>query len=133
MRNHLTEADERALAAAAGQSLFWRLARAFLLLVPIFWLAGAVGDLVAAHRLGAAEGISLRALVALWYSPDPGQAYSGVHLLAVKRTEAAFGKLLLAMVFLGAAISIIAESRRRNRIYAFLRAHRLLGGQGTEA
>jgi hypothetical protein len=98
MRNHLTKANERVLAASASRSLFWRIVLAVLAVLPIFWLAGAAGDLFVAHRLAAAEGLSFRDLAPAWYSPEPTQAYSGVQLLAVKRAEAAFGKVLLAGV-----------------------------------
>jgi hypothetical protein len=133
MRNHLTKANERVLAASASRSLFWRIVLAVLAVLPIFWLAGAAGDLFVAHRLAAAEGLSFRDLAPAWYSPEPTQAYSGVQLLAVKRAEAAFGKVLLALVFLGVAISTIVEVRRRNRIYRLLRARGLLGSHDADA
>jgi hypothetical protein len=126
MQKYLTKADERALAAYGSKTGFWRLLQLTVILLPLLCIAGALGEFSVAYRLATHEGYTLWDIAALWYSPDPAGAYSGIQLLAVKRIEAAFGRVLLAIVFGGVTINVLIESRRRSRIYSLLHSRGLI-------
>lgn len=129
----LTKADERSLKAAGHETRFWRGTRWIVMMLPLLWLAWAVGDLLVACRLGAYEGDSLWDIAKLWYASDSAALYSGLQLEAVKRVESAFGKVLLAIVFVGIVIGAVAEWRQRRRIYHLLCSHRLLDEDRPQA
>lgn len=132
MSNSLTKADLRILASASSKSRAWRLVRGLSLLIPLFWIAGALGDLSVAQKFAAFEGRSLLEVTALWYKANGSEFYSGLQVQAVKRVEAAFGKTLLALVFASLSVSQVLEQRRLARISALQRSLGWVADEGQE-
>ena len=126
MEEKLKKSDEKVLLVAMKRSMYWRIMRGSLFLLPLFWLAAAAGDLSIAHQLGGHAGYSLGEVVAAWGYPNYEESYSGLQLQAVKRVESAFGKSLLALAFGAGAIIATIEHRRKRRICKLLLLHGLI-------